>query len=385
MNIFLRKIKNIFIPTEENGHVPWVLGKRASYIFIALAFSFIVPAMYFQATYLASLLGPAPFEDNEVVHLINQSRGNSGLSSLSVSEELNSAAESKLRHMIQNGYFAHFAPDGTSPWNFIRGAGYNYSAAGENLAVDFASAYSVHNALMNSATHRANIMSPLYSEVGIAVARGNYQGRNAVYVVQMFGNPAFGSPSIVQASPATPEEREDIITEPEEEVILENEPVEVDVAGESDIEEEEPGTEQDEVVDLDQEIFEEDNYEEDEVVEEVENIENDEEDTNTILALPPIDMDLLLSVGAAIETYARSVTTRLITALFIVLSIMTGIAFLISRRAPLRPEVLARSFVVMVIFSFMVFQPYYEVLASKITPVAMEDMVYEVILSNNNN
>lgn len=381
MNIFLRKIKNLFIPTEENGQVPWVLGKSASYIFIALAFSFIVPAMYFQATYLASLLGPAPFEGNEVVSLINQSRSNSGLPSLRVGEELNSAAESKLRHMVENGYFAHFAPDGTSPWSFIRNTGYNYSAAGENLAVDFVSSYSVHNALMNSSTHRANILSPLYSEVGIAVARANYQGRSAVYVVQMFGNPAFGSPSIVEASPTSGTE-EDVITELEEEIVINDEPAEENIAGESNVEG--PDEEQEQTNNFDQEILlEEEATEEIESSEEENNEQEDQEEVETIIALPPVDMDILLSIGAAIETYARSITTRLITALFIVLSIITGMAFLVSRRAPLRPEVLARSFVVMVVFGFMVFQPYYEVFASKITPVAMEDVVYEVASSNN--
>jgi hypothetical protein len=42
---------------------------------------------------------------------------------------------------------------------------------------------------MNSPTHKANILSPNYKEIGISMASGMYQNANTIFVVQMFGTP----------------------------------------------------------------------------------------------------------------------------------------------------------------------------------------------------
>jgi uncharacterized protein YkwD len=42
---------------------------------------------------------------------------------------------------------------------------------------------------MNSRGHFLNIVNPKYTEIGIATSTGIYKGREAVFVVQMFGTP----------------------------------------------------------------------------------------------------------------------------------------------------------------------------------------------------
>ena len=68
-------------------------------------------------------------------------------------------------------------------------AGYEYKHAGENLAVNFVDTEEIHRAWTNSRSHFLNIVNPKYTEIGIATSSGIYKGREAIFVVQMFGTP----------------------------------------------------------------------------------------------------------------------------------------------------------------------------------------------------
>lgn len=104
--------------------------------------------------------------------------------------ELEVAAAEKAKYMFAKNFWAHIGPDGTTPWYFIKGAGYEYMYAGENLARGYTTAPEVVEAWMASPTHRENIMSPNYSDIGFAVATGNLTGSETVLVVEMFGTEA---------------------------------------------------------------------------------------------------------------------------------------------------------------------------------------------------
>ena len=125
---------------------------------------------------------------SQIVELTNQRRVAEGLASLTVSEELNQAAVGKANDMCTKQYWAHLAPDGTTPWVFIRNAGYSYTVAGENLARDFGESNSVVEAWMASSTHKANLIHPKYREIGVAVVDGKLNGVETTLVVQMFGD-----------------------------------------------------------------------------------------------------------------------------------------------------------------------------------------------------
>jgi hypothetical protein len=113
------------------------------------------------------------------------------------------AAQEKENDMVANNYFAHTSPAGVTPWHWFMDVGYQFSYAGENLAVNFSDSQDVTAAWLNSPEHRANILNSHFTEIGIAVAEGSFEGRPATYVVELFGKPADVAPVLV-ASAAVP-------------------------------------------------------------------------------------------------------------------------------------------------------------------------------------
>lgn len=151
-------------------------------VFFAQVF-FVVPAKFF-----AAIL------PGVIVDATNSERATESFDALAVNPVLQGAAQKKADDMASKGYFAHVAPDGTEPWAWFKRVGYAYVYAGENLAVNFADSKDVVDAWMRSPSHRANIMNGHYTEIGIGVAEGEYQGRHTVFVVQFFGSPANALP-----------------------------------------------------------------------------------------------------------------------------------------------------------------------------------------------
>ena len=129
---------------------------------------------------------------SSLVEMTNTDRQAKALSTLTVDPQLTAAAQAKANDEATKGYFAHTSPDGHNSWYWFSQAGYLYSYAGENLAVDFTDSSDVDAAWLASPTHRANILDPHYTQIGIATAVGTYQGHQATFVVQMFGTPAAG-------------------------------------------------------------------------------------------------------------------------------------------------------------------------------------------------
>ena len=118
----------------------------------------------------------------------NIQREANGVAPLKLNSDLTHAAQMKAKDMFAKNYWAHVSPDGTTPWVFIKDSGYVYLYAGENLARGYDSSSDVVTAWMNSPTHRENLLSPHYTDIGFAVASGNLTGSNTVLVVQEFGS-----------------------------------------------------------------------------------------------------------------------------------------------------------------------------------------------------
>lgn len=123
-----------------------------------------------------------------IIEETNQERQKAGLSVLIENAALNQAATLKAQNMFEENYWAHFSPSGKDPWKFISSSGYKFLYAGENLARNFQTSENVVRAWMGSASHRENILSPKYEEIGIAVVEGVLQGQQTTLVVQMFGS-----------------------------------------------------------------------------------------------------------------------------------------------------------------------------------------------------
>ncbi|MDB4992393.1 MAG: hypothetical protein JWL75_638 [Parcubacteria group bacterium] len=155
---------------------------------IVIFFSGIFPVEDYLALVTPSQL-TASVVASDVATLTNQNRTENGLPALMVSPLLTQAAQLKANDMAQNSYYAHISPDGKSPLYWLTQVGYQYLNAGENLVIDRTTSEQAVDAWMNSADHRENILRPQFTEFGIGIATGQYQGVDTIFVVQEFGTP----------------------------------------------------------------------------------------------------------------------------------------------------------------------------------------------------
>lgn len=125
----------------------------------------------------------------KIIELTNEERKAGGLNTLTANQLLEKAAHSKAQEIVASQEFAHNIK-GKKFSDWIKEAGYLYSYAGENLAIDFITSEGVLEAWNNSPSHKKNLLNPYYTEIGVAIAKGNFQNKNSILVVQIFGLPA---------------------------------------------------------------------------------------------------------------------------------------------------------------------------------------------------
>lgn len=183
-----RFFRHWFLPHYTNNHRPKILHDISIILLVLAIIGVSTLSLVGKKTHSDVLGISYSISDTEMLTAVNQQRALHGLAPLSMNSQLSAAASGKAANMFANNYWAHFGPDGTTPWQFIRGSGYDYVDAGENLAKGFTNSSDVVNAWMNSETHRANILSPKYTEIGFAVVPGMLEGEDTVLVVQMFGS-----------------------------------------------------------------------------------------------------------------------------------------------------------------------------------------------------
>jgi len=110
-----------------------------------------------------------PTFEEGVMELVNQERWNNGqLPPLKQNGLLDAAAETHSDNMAVRNFVMHCDPDtGTLPWDRMIAAGYLYSSAGENIAWGYPDPQAVVGGWMASPSHRANILSLTYRELGV--------------------------------------------------------------------------------------------------------------------------------------------------------------------------------------------------------------------------
>ena len=104
----------------------------------------------------------------QVLNLVNAERAAAGQPALLWG---NLAAEAAHRHstdMRNRNYFDHVNPDGAGPDARLSAAGQAWTGVGENIARGQPTEASVMNSWMNSPGHRANILSPDFTHIGIS-------------------------------------------------------------------------------------------------------------------------------------------------------------------------------------------------------------------------
>jgi hypothetical protein len=203
--------KHLFTPHYSNNHRPRILQPVGFAVLIGI---FILLETWTKLIAYAPLpkgvvLGYASsINAEQVIELTNVERAKVNLPALKHNALLTQAAAAKAANMFQLDYWAHIAPDGTTPWYFIKQAGYSYAVAGENLARDFGDTPTMVEAWMNSPTHKENIVNVKYQEIGVAVVNGTLQGTETTLVVQMFGKPT----SAIAQTPVEAASTEKVIT-----------------------------------------------------------------------------------------------------------------------------------------------------------------------------
>lgn len=184
---FAHRLAHLVFPRESNNQKAKLLHS-SSLVIITLCFLLFQTILTFLPKFGPQILGfAANISPNEVIRLTNEKRAQAGLLPLEANSTLAQAAQAKGADMLNKGYWAHTAPDGTAPWKFFTDFGYKYRYAGENLARDFSNPSAAVDAWMNSPSHKENLLSSKYKEIGVAVVEGNLAGVDTTIVIQFFG------------------------------------------------------------------------------------------------------------------------------------------------------------------------------------------------------
>ncbi|MFI8304626.1 CAP domain-containing protein [Streptomyces sp. NPDC085927] len=120
----------------------------------------------------------------DVVDRTNRERARAGLPPLAVDPLLVTAAQAHSADMVARDFYSHTAPGGSRPWDRAAAAGSARRTIGENIACGQRSAAEVVEGWMNSPGHRANILKPDFTHIGVGFAGG---GRAGTYWTQLFG------------------------------------------------------------------------------------------------------------------------------------------------------------------------------------------------------
>lgn len=180
-------LHHLFVPSETNNYRARTLhADFLTFYLIAIVFM----GLFYRLPQVSRVLGVATdMSITKLLELTNIQRTNNGLQPLEYNQQLSQAAVSKATDMFANNYWAHFGPNGQSPWDFVLASGYKYEYAGENLCKNYMTSDGCVNAWMQSPTHRENILRPQYTDIGLGVVNGELNGEQTTLVVQMFGTP----------------------------------------------------------------------------------------------------------------------------------------------------------------------------------------------------
>lgn len=129
---------------------------------------------------------PLQAYETEVIRLTNAERTKRGLTALGTNWQLSRVARYKSQDMINKNYFSHTSPTYGSPFTMMQSFGLRFSAAGENIAYGQRTPQEVVTAWMNSPGHRANILSPAYTQIGVGAAK---KSNGTLYWTQEFIKP----------------------------------------------------------------------------------------------------------------------------------------------------------------------------------------------------
>jgi uncharacterized protein YkwD len=104
-----------------------------------------------------------------VIELTNSQRTATGEHALTTNTDLTRSAQHYVDHLATDGAFSH--TDGSVLTARVAATGYRYQFIGENLALGQTSPASVVAAWMASPDHRANMLDPRFTQMGVGIVR----------------------------------------------------------------------------------------------------------------------------------------------------------------------------------------------------------------------
>lgn len=163
-------------------------------------------------------------KNNIIASTNNYRKENGNLGALKENQKLNLSAEKKLQDMFDKQYFEHISPSDIGVADLARQVGYEYILIGENLALgNFKNDLTLVDAWMASPGHRENILNKNYTEIGVAVAQGKFEGKNVWMAVQHFGTPRSFCPVVDQVLYGIINLNQDQIKEMEKNILIRKE------------------------------------------------------------------------------------------------------------------------------------------------------------------
>ncbi|MFI0819445.1 CAP domain-containing protein [Streptomyces sp. NPDC021098] len=121
---------------------------------------------------------------SEVIALTNAERAAARLAPLAPDPRLTAAAQAHSDDMVVRDFYDHTSPEGRQPWDRATAAGATHRGIGENIACGQRGPAEVVQGWMNSPGHRANILKPDFTHIGVGYATGSRAG---TYWTQVFG------------------------------------------------------------------------------------------------------------------------------------------------------------------------------------------------------
>lgn len=126
---------------------------------------------------------------NRVLELVNNERANAGVAPLVLDEALCNAANMRAIEMDRTGELSHTRPGGRKCFTVVDYCNIGYMMCGENIAAGQPTPEDVVNGKygwMSSEGHKANILSPEYTKMGLGYSVGLSNGQYSGYWAQEF-------------------------------------------------------------------------------------------------------------------------------------------------------------------------------------------------------
>ncbi len=122
---------------------------------------------------------------SRLVALLNESRESVGAPPLARADELDAVGLAHSRDMVDHGFVGHDSPTTGGAPDRVRRAGLDSGLILENIGRGY-SAQEIHRGLMSSPAHRANILNPDVTHVGVGVVVEEESDRRAFVATELF-------------------------------------------------------------------------------------------------------------------------------------------------------------------------------------------------------